>query len=143
MSVDGIHIPSSVVDRIINNTHIVSPLIKNVSHKMFLQLVKSAVNYSIDPLFVIATWQLETGHGKSLAWNIQNNPAGIKGEDGNYRTYASQEEGIEAMCKHIRKYIDEYDRKTVDEIRSLWSESEDSEKIVKLMKRAAEELMHE
>lgn len=129
MSVDGIHIPSSIVDRLINENHSKYSL-NNSYPKFFHLIVSSAVSYNVEPLFAIATWQLETGHGKSFAWNTQNNPAGIKLNEEEYRTYSSQEEGIEAMCQLIRTYIDVYDRKTVDEIRSLWSESEDSEKIV-------------
>lgn len=93
--------------------------------------------YSIDPGFTLATFLLETGWGKkSRPWLNGYNPAGITCE-GAYCSYASPEEGMEEMYKLLKAYTDgsiDYVGKctTVSEVRSKWSESEDSEMIVML-----------
>lgn len=47
--------------------------------------------------------------------------------------YATKEEGIRAMFDMLQKYIDDLGLATVHEIRSLWSQTEDSQLILQLM----------
>lgn len=89
----------------------------------------------IDPYFVYAVWALETAYGTSDLWLFHNNPAGIISTDGSgdYETYDSKEEGLEAMFDLIRHYCDN-GKCTVEEIRNVWSESDDAELIVSIWK---------
>ena len=93
--------------------------------------------YDIDPAFALATFILETGWGRSELWINGNNASGIictYGECyGEYQMYATKEEGIRAMFDTLQKYIDNLGLTTVDEIRSLWSQTEDSQLILQLM----------
>lgn len=89
----------------------------------------------IDPYFAYAVWALETGYGTSDLWLLQNNPAGIISTDGSgdYQTYDSKEEGLEAMFDLIRHYCDN-GKCTVEEIRGVWSESDDAALVVDIWK---------
>ncbi|MFV0382350.1 MAG: glucosaminidase domain-containing protein [Breznakia sp.] len=85
---------------------------------------------NIDPGFAYATWALETGYGTSDLWTEHNNPAGIKcGIE--YCSYINEEEGYEAMFELLSEYTD-CNLLTVDQVRSVWSETEDSEQIVSI-----------
>ena len=89
----------------------------------------------IDAGFAYATWAFETGHGSSLVWLTNNNPAGIIKTDGSgeYETYASQEDGIRAMFELLKHYCDR-GNDSVARIRNVWSESEDIEIIIQMWK---------
>lgn len=101
------------------------PLSKN-------QFYELSVNYGIDPSFALATWILETGNGTSDLWLNHNNPAGITcGVD--YCSYESQEQGLQAMFALLRHYVSDLNRRTVREVRELWSESNDAGSIVEIM----------
>ena len=95
--------------------------------------------YDIDPAFALATFILETGWGRSELWINGNNASGIictyGGCYGEYQMYATKEEGIRAMFDTLQKYIDNLGLTTVDEIRSLWSQTEDSQLILQLMEK--------
>lgn len=91
--------------------------------------------YNIDAGFSLATYIWETGWGKeSLAWIDGNNPAGIMcGYE--YCAYDNAEQGFRAMFDLLSQYtggsIDYVGTKiTVDEVRSTWSESEDTEALI-------------
>lgn len=131
MPINSVHTPVEVIDRYCINTDLKVPLCKSISEK--------AVDYNIDPLFALATFNLETGYGESQLWIEQNNPAGILDNNGEYATFQSQEEGIEAMCSLIRIYCDDYGLLTVDDVRDLWSTAEDSELTAQLMVEAVKE----
>lgn len=93
--------------------------------------------YNIDAGFSLATYIWETGWGReSDAWIYGNNPAGIMCGYG-YCAYDNAEQGFISMFDLLSQYIDgsiEYvgTRKTVDEVRSAWSESEDTEAVVRI-----------
>ncbi len=93
--------------------------------------------YGIDPGFVLATFILETGWGKvSKPWINGYNPAGITCQ-GSYCTYDTKEQGMEEMYKLLKAYADgsvDYigTCNTVAEVRDKWSESEDTDKVVRL-----------
>lgn len=93
--------------------------------------------YNIDAGFSLATYIWETGWGKeSHAWIDGNNPAGIMcGYE--YCAYDNAEQGFRAMFDLLSQYtrgsIDYVGTKiTVDEVRSTWSESEDTEDVVRI-----------
>lgn len=103
----------------------------------FPDVYEQAVNYGIDPAFVIATWAWETGWGKSDLWIYDNNPAGIRcGNE--YCVFPSKEAGIESLLKNLRYYIDELGRATIQDVRALWSETDDAEGIVQIMREIVE-----
>ena len=96
-----------------------------------------ATDYGIDPSFALATWIWETGHGSSEIWRLHNNPAGITcGAE--YCAYETQEQGLQAMFRLMRYYINELGRNTVASVRELWSESNDAEMIVQIMEEIHE-----
>lgn len=91
---------------------------------------------TIDPGFALAVFKLETGNATSDVWLTQNNPAGITcGND--YCSYASPIDGYEALFSLLEVYTKGTDdfigkRTTVNDIRSVWSQTEDSAIIVKI-----------
>lgn len=96
-----------------------------------------SVATGIDAGFALSTFIWETGWGKeSEAWIDGNNPAGIMcGYE--YCAYDNAEQGFIAMFDLLSQYIDgsiEYvgTRKTIDEVRSAWSESEDTKDVVRI-----------
>lgn len=98
-----------------------------------------AQQYQIDPVYASARYILETGWGKSELWQQYNNPAGIKcGEK--YCHYETKEEGLQAMFTIMNAYLQK-GLTTVVEQSSLWSESEDTTKVIRLMNEIKE--MHE
>lgn len=91
----------------------------------------------IDAGFALSTFIWETGWGKeSDAWIYGSNPAGIMcGYE--YCTYDNAEQGFTAMFDLLSQYtrgsIDYVGTKiTVEEVRSVWSESEDTEDVVRI-----------
>lgn len=93
--------------------------------------------YNIDAGFSLATYIWETGWGReSQAWIDGNNPAGIMcGYE--YCAYDNATQGFRAMFDLLSQYtrgsIDYVGTKiTVDEVRSTWSESEDTENVVRI-----------
>lgn len=92
-----------------------------------------ATDYGIDASFALATWAWETGWGSSDLWLNHNNPAGITCGSV-YCSYESPEQGIQAMFSLLRHYVNELGRNTVASVRELWSESDDAESIVEIMK---------
>ena len=103
--------------------------------EVLLYIFTEAEKNLIDPYFAYAVWALETGWGTSDLWLLNNNPAGIISTDGSsdYQTYDSKEEGLEAMFALIRNYCDN-GKCTVEEIRGVWSESDDADLIVSIWK---------
>lgn len=103
-----------------------------------------AAEFNIDVGFAYATWALETGYGSSKAWLVHNNPAGIIKVDGSgeYETYASEEEGLRAMFELIKHYCSKGSY-TVSGIREIWSESDDTDKIISIWKNMIEEEQYE
>lgn len=98
------------------------------------KLHRLAVINNVDPGFVLATMIWETGWGDSEAWITGNNPAGIRCSK-EYCTYPTPEAGIKAEIKLLRIYTQGTDenigtRRTPAEIRELWSEAEDTQKVV-------------
>lgn len=104
----------------------------NFSDFPLILFYELATDYSVDSSFALSMWIWETGYGTSDLWIKHNNPAGITCNNG-YCSYNNQKEGLEAMFKLIRFYIDEYKRNTVILVRNLWSESEDAQSIYKIM----------
>lgn len=98
-----------------------------------------SLEYSVDPALALATFIQEVGWNGSELWFNAKNAGGIKcftdacTADG-YQIYSNEVEGIESMIKHIHIYQTEYGLKTVDEIRNLWSESDDTENVLRLIK---------
>lgn len=86
------------------------------------------------PGFILSIWIWETGWGKSPLWMEHNNPAGIKVSETEYASYSSKEEGMKALFELLRIYCDS-GRCTIGEIRSVWSESDDTEDIVSVWKQ--------
>lgn len=91
----------------------------------------------IDAGFSLATYVWETGWGReSDVWIYGNNPAGIMcGYE--YCTYDNAEQGFTAMFDLLSQYtrgsIDYVGTKiTIEEVRSVWSESEDTEDVVRI-----------
>lgn len=129
MRVDEINTPFFLINRYINENSL--PL-----NSVNFQIL--AIDYQIDPAFALATFILETGHGKSEAWVTNNNPAGIKCRE-DYCSYASKDEGIAEMFNLLHSYttgaIDWIGTKnTIQEIRTSWNpETDDSHLIVEIM----------
>lgn len=105
------------------------------NHSFYNSFLKSASDYKhIDKGFALATFLWETGNGKSELWLINNNPAGITcGKE--YCIYQNQEEGFIAMFTLLDTYVNDYGLHTIDEIRSLWSETNDSSDLVIMWKQ--------
>lgn len=103
-----------------------------------------AMDYSIDPSFALATWILETGYGKSIAWIEHYNPAGIKcGE--NYCIYDNADEGMASMFNMLNQYTNGSigwigEKRTLQEVRKRWKTvgQDDSELIYQIMLEIAE-----
>lgn len=97
-----------------------------------ISFYEMATDYGIDPSFALATWILETGNGTSDLWLTSNNPAGITcGAD--YCKFESQEQGLQAMFTLLRHYVSDLNRCTVKDVREIWSESDDADKILDIM----------
>lgn len=77
-------------------------------------------------------------------WQVHNNPAGIIKIDGSgeYQTYASKEEGLRAMFDLIQHYCNKGNC-TVGGIRNIWSEAEDTDKIISIWKNMIKEEQYE
>ena len=87
---------------------------KSVKRLSTLEVVEEASSISLDPNFealVKATWRIETGNGTSYLWKRYNNAGGIKDYyTGNYVSYQSEEEGMQALRELLlNKYVDKYD----------------------------------
>lgn len=98
--------------------------------------------YGINPDYAMAVFILETGNGKSNLWLNHHNPAGIKKSSKGYQcdttqngfcSYPNSETGIEQLFVVMNRLATEYNRTTIESMRSVWSESDDSEIIVKIM----------
>ena len=105
----------------------------------FLELCSE---YQINVDYALAVFVLETGHTSSSLWLESNNPAGIKQNSNRtnctntkkgYCVSESKQEGMEQMITLMARYANQYHLRTVEEQRSLWSETEDVEKVVNLM----------
>lgn len=100
-------------------------------------IYNASIENGVDPVLSLATFILETGYGSSELWKQGHNPAGIICLDGNcmgeYQMYSSEDEGILAMVDLLALYIYEYGFTTVDEVRDLWSVSEDTDKTLRIM----------
>lgn len=103
---------------------------------------KCAEEYKINPDYALAVFILETDHGKSNLWVKHNNPAGIKRSSEGYKcettpsgfcSYPDVETGIEQLFVVMNRLASEYNRPTIEDMRSVWSESDDTEIIVKIM----------
>ena len=99
-------------------------------------LLELAEEYNISPVYAAAVFVLETGWGSSSAWLNKHNPAGIWCGD-RYCNYSTATEGLRRMFEVMRDYYSN-GLTTVDQQRSLWSESDDTEQIVQLMEQLAE-----
>lgn len=54
-----------------------------------------------------STFRIETGNGKSFAWEVLNNPGGIKcGTE--YCVYKSKEDGKAALETLLEEYVSKY-----------------------------------
>ena len=94
-------------------------------------LLDLAEEYQISPVYAAAVFVLETGWGSSSAWLNKHNPAGIRCGD-RYCSYSTATDGIERMMEIMADYYNNGST-TVDQQRSLWSEADDTDKIVQLM----------
>lgn len=99
-------------------------------------LLDLAEEYQISPVYAAAVFVLETGWGSSSAWLNKHNPAGIRCGD-RYCSYSTATDGIERMMEIMADYYSN-GLTTVDQQRSLWSESDDTDTIVQLMCQLAE-----
>ena len=99
-------------------------------------LLDLAEEYQISPVYAAAVFVLETGWGSSSAWLNNHNPAGIRCGD-RYCSYSTATDGIERMMEIMADYYSN-GLTTVDQQRSLWSESDDTDTIVQLMCQLAE-----
>ena len=99
-------------------------------------LLDLAEEYQISPVYAAAVFVLETGWGSSSAWLNNHNPAGLRCGD-RYCSYSSATDGIERMMEIMADYYSN-GLTTVDQQRSLWSESDDTDTIVQLMCQLAE-----
>lgn len=99
-------------------------------------LLDLAEEYNISPVYASAVYVLETGWGSSSAWLNKHNPAGIRCGD-RYCKYDTATDGIERMMEIMADYYSN-GLTTVDQQRSLWSETDDTELIVQLMCQLAE-----
>lgn len=94
-------------------------------------LLELAEEYNISPVYAAAVFVLETGWGSSSAWLNKHNPAGIRCGD-RYCSYSTATDGLRRMFGVMADYYSN-GLTTVDQQRSLWSESDDTEQIVQLM----------
>lgn len=99
-------------------------------------LIDLAEEYNISPVYAAAVFVLETGWGSSSAWLTKHNPAGIRC-GGRYCSYSTATDGLRRMFEIMADYYSN-GLTTVDQQRSLWSEADDTEKIVQLMEQLAE-----
>ena len=94
-------------------------------------LLELAEEYQISPVYAAAVFVLETGWGSSSAWINKHNPAGIRCGD-RYCRYDTATDGLRRMMEIMADYYNNGST-TVDQQRSLWSEADDTDKIVQLM----------
>lgn len=105
--------------------------------KQYLEeFIQYSEHYQVDSGFALATVILETGWLKSKVWMKNNNPAGLTCTYG-YCKYSTKEQGLERMFIRMSQYVNGEvkwigNRKTVNEIRSKWSETEDTDLVVEL-----------
>lgn len=99
-------------------------------------LLDLAEEYNISPVYAAAVFVLETGWGSSSAWLNKHNPAGIRCGS-RYCSYSTATDGLRRMFEVMADYYGN-GLTTVDQQRSLWSESNDTEQIVQLMCQLAE-----
>lgn len=99
-------------------------------------LLDLAEEYNISPVYAAAVFVLETGWGSSSAWLTNHNPAGIRCGD-RYCKYSMATDGLQRMMEIMQDYYNN-GLTTVDQQRSLWSESDDTDTIVQLMIQLAE-----
>lgn len=99
-------------------------------------LIDLAEEYNISPVYAAAVFVLETGWGSSSAWLNKHNPAGIRCGD-RYCKYDTATDGLRRMFEVMADYYTN-GLTTVDQQRSLWSESDDTDTIVQLMCQLAE-----
>lgn len=99
-------------------------------------LLDLAEEYQISPVYAAAVFVLETGWGSSSAWQDKHNPAGIRC-GATYCAYMTATDGLQRMMEIMADYYSN-GRTTVDQQRSMWSESDDTDKIVQLMCQLAE-----
>ena len=100
-------------------------------------LTTLSIRYSLDLGFVLSVWALETGWGKSFLWIEHNNPAGIKQSENEYKHFPTKEEGIKEMFILLNDYC-KSGLVTVEQIRNIWSETDDSDEIVSIWKMLEE-----
>ena len=93
-------------------------------------LLDLAEEYNISPVYAAAVFVLE-GWGSSSAWLTKHNPAGIRCGD-RYCRYDTATDGLRRMMEIMADYYNNGST-TVDQQRSLWSEADDTDKIVQLM----------
>lgn len=94
-------------------------------------LLELAEEYNISPVYAAAVFVLETGWGSSSAWLTKHNPAGIRCGD-RYCKYDTATDGLRRMMEIMQDYYSN-GLTTVDQQRSLWSETGDTDTIVQLM----------
>ena len=94
-------------------------------------LLELAEEYQISPVYAAAVFVLETGWDSSSAWLTKHNPAGIRCGD-RYCRYDTATDGLRRMMEIMADYYNNGST-TVDQQRSLWSEADDTDKIVQLM----------
>lgn len=94
-------------------------------------LLDLAEEYQISPVYAAAVYVLETGWGSSSAWLAKHNPAGIRC-GGRYCSYSTATDGLRRMFEVMQDYYSN-GLTTVAQQRSLWSEADDTDKIVQLM----------
>lgn len=94
-------------------------------------LLDLAEEYNISPVYAAAVFVLETGWGSSSAWLAKHNPAGIRC-GGRYCSYSTATDGLRRMFEVMQDYYSN-GLTTVAQQRSLWSEADDTDKIVQLM----------
>lgn len=94
-------------------------------------LLELAEEYNISPVYAAAVFVLETGWGSSSAWLNKHNPAGIRCGS-RYCRYGTATDGLRRMFEIMADYYSN-GLTTVDQQRSLWSETEDTDLIVQLM----------
>lgn len=94
-------------------------------------LLGLAEEYNISPVYAAAVFVLETGWGSSSTWMTKHNPAGIRCGD-RYCRYDTATDGLRRMMEIMADYYNNGST-TVDQQRSLWSEADDTDKIVQLM----------
>ena len=99
-------------------------------------LLELAEEYNISPVYAAAGVVLETGWGSSSVWLTKHNPAGIRCGS-RYCRYSTAADGLRRMFEIMADYYGN-GLTTVAQQRSLWSEADDTEKIVQLMEQLAE-----